>query len=117
MLPKQNRADKDTVTQIFAKGRFITAPHLTFKYISNKNLETTQISFITPKTVSKKAVDRNLLRRRGYAVLKKNITPTFSGKQGVFIFGKKSLEHFGAKNKLAIQNLENEIKNILYKLN
>ncbi len=119
MLSKQNRNNRKEIEQIFKSGSFVNSPNLTFKFFKTKdNLK--KISFITPKTVSKKAVARNLLRRRGDAVLKKYFKDFPVNLLGVFVFGKKSMEVFGGrKNKSysPINNLENEIKNILNKIN
>jgi ribonuclease P protein component len=107
MLPRKNRVNKKEVDLIFKQGRFINFPNLTFKYIlTSKNLK--KISFIAPKSVAKLAVKRNFLRRRGYNVLGKYIKQFPSGILGVFVF--KILED-------NVLILENEIKNILSKIN
>ena len=119
MLPKKNRLDKKIVENIFKNGSFVNSSNLTLKFISNKNTTPPRFSFITPKTASKKAVVRNLLRRRGYTVLKKYFKNFHNGFVGAFVFGKESVEVFGGrKNKTynPILNLENEIKNILSKI-
>ncbi|MEK7175674.1 MAG: ribonuclease P protein component [Patescibacteria group bacterium] len=134
MLPKKNRVNTKNVEKIFKEGFFVNSQNLTFKFIKvfgksdlsgttgsltyPKTGTITQISFIVPKTVSKKAVIRNLLRRRGYNILEKyfsNIPPLL----GVIIFGKKSLQFFAGKKsfqKNSFQNLENEIKIVLNKV-
>ena len=73
MSLKKNRINKKEIEDVFKFGRFINSPNLSLKFFidSNKNKETL-IGFITPKTVSNKAVDRNLLRRRGYFILNKH---------------------------------------------
>ena len=79
-----------------------------------------KISFIVPKTVSKSAVVRNLLKRRGYACIRKNISFLPHSFWGAFIFGKKSVLFFGSKkrkNNPSVKNLDFEIKNILEKVN
>jgi len=70
MLKKKNRADTKAVEKIFKEGKFLTSPNLTFKFIKNKNSSTPRISFIAPKNIAKLAVERNLLRRKGYVILK-----------------------------------------------
>lgn len=114
MLPKKNRADKKAVENIFKacppngrEGRFLNFPNLTFKYI-NTGGKQTRISFIVPKSTAKLAVKRNLLRRRGYSVLKKYIGQFPSGLTGVFIFRKYQED---------VSIIENEIKNTLFKIN
>jgi len=120
MLPKKNRANKKAIDQIFKGGKFFNSNNLTLKFFIDKTNKNKQISFIVPKTISKKAVIRNLLRRRGYAVLVKYLKDFPSGIVGAFVFNKKSLDIFGnKKNKTynPILNLENEIKIILSKIN
>jgi ribonuclease P protein component len=118
MLPKKNRANKKEVTQIFQGGKSVFVGHLGVKYLK-KVFSERKISFVVSKAVAKRATDRNLLKRRGYAVLEKHfkdLPPDFSA---AFIFDKQSLEFFGGrKNKKhnPIQNLENEIKTILHRI-
>lgn len=120
MLKKKNRADRKIIAKIFQGGVFVSSTNLTFKYIFDKNLKNPIISFITPKTISKSAVKRNTLRRRGYRVLENYLNQLPNNIAGVFIFGKKSLELFaGRKNQKhnPVMNLDHEIKNILSKIN
>ena len=119
MLKKQNRVGKKTIEQIFKKGLFISGTNLSLKFIHLPGVNTA-ISFIVPKAVAKGAVVRNLLRRRGYAVLKKYWDTLPQGLCGVFVFNKKSIILFAGrknKNNNPILNLKNEIKNILSKIN
>jgi ribonuclease P protein component len=101
MLPKKNRADKKTIEKIFKRSFFLSSPNLNFRYFKSKNEEGHKISFIVPKTISKKAVERNSLRRKGYINLQKNLSLIPFPVNGVFSFRKKNIE-----------NIENEIKNI-----
>jgi len=121
MFSKKNRTNKKEVERIFKVGRFVGTTNLTLKFIKNSEKTSPKVSFIVPKTVAKKAVDRNLLRRRGYVVLEKYLQRLPVGFLGAFVFGKKSKEVFGGRNKKTIQNssskqnLENEIKILLNK--
>ena len=108
MLPKKNRVDRRAVEKIFKEGRFLNSPGLTFKFIIQNNSFKPKISFVAPKSVAKLAVKRNSLRRKGYAVLGKFIDQFPLGTLGVFIYKK-------AENDISI--IENEIKNILSKIN
>jgi len=103
MLPKNNRANRKDLDKVFKKGSFLASQNLTFRYIKYK---INKISFVTPKTVSKSAVNRNSLRRKGYLALRKYIKTIPFPVVGVFLFKKNNIE-----------NLENEIKNILNKIN
>lgn len=110
MLSKKNRVSTKEVDKIFKEGKFINSPNLTFKYFknSNKGKEEVKISFFAPQNVAKLAVKRNLLRRRGYIALEKYINQFPAGLMGVFILKKYQED---------ILTIENEIKNILSKIN
>jgi ribonuclease P protein component len=108
MLPKKNRVDKKGVDLIFKKGRFVGSPYFTFKFIKSDTSFEPRISFITPKNIAKLAVKRNLLRRKGYAVLKKYINQFPVGLIGVFVFKKFQVDNL---------IIEDEIKSILNKIN
>ena len=107
MLLKKNRVSTKEVETIFKSGSFLNSPSLTFKYIKTDNKEV-KISFIAPKNVTKSAVVRNLLRRCGYSALAKHLKLSPLGVTGVFIFKKYQDD---------ILILENEIKNVLSKIN
>ena len=106
MLPKTNRVDKKTIDRIFAEGRFLNSPTLTFKYIFTKT-RLPRISFVAPKNIAKLAVKRNALRRRGYDAVKKEYSLIPLGVAGVFIF--KKYEDDRGK-------IEKEIETILSKI-
>ena len=108
MFLKKNRANKREIEKIFKEGRFLNSPSLTFKFLLKKDLKIRKISFIAPKNAAKLAVRRNLLRRKGYLALKKQLNQFPVGILGTFIF--KRYE----ENVLII---ENEIKAILNKIN
>lgn len=107
MLLKRNRTNTKEVEKIFKEGRFFGSPGFTFKYLKNSG-KGRKISFIVPKNVAKLAVQRNLLRRRGYSALKKYLNQFPAGLTGVFVFKKYQED---------VSTIENEIKNILKKIN
>ena len=107
MLKKINRADKKTVEKIFRDGKFLNSLNLTFKCFKIPQVSK-KISVIVPKSVAKLAVKRNLLRRLGYKALGKHISDFPPGIMGVFVFKKYQEDTL---------TLENEIKNILTKIN
>jgi ribonuclease P protein component len=108
MLPKKNRADTKAVEKIFKEGKFLNSSNLTFKYLKNQKFSPSRISFIAPKSVARFAVKRNLLRRRGYDVLRKHFDQFPTGILGVFVFKKYQDD---------VSIIENEIKEILSKIN
>ncbi|MCE9585661.1 ribonuclease P protein component [Candidatus Nomurabacteria bacterium] len=123
MLPKINRVNKGQIDLIFNKGKYINSPNLTFKFIISGENKHSGFSFIVPKTVSKKAIVRNRLKRRGYAVLARYIDKLPSNLIGAFVFGKKSANSYGLPRKKnsknsgkPVENLDNEIKILLNKL-
>lgn len=108
MLLKKNKADKKTIEKIFKVGKTINSSLFVFKFILNKSSLQSHFSFIVPKNIVKLAVKRNLLKRKGYFALEKNIKQFPFGIWCVFIFKKKEEN---------ILKIEHEIKNILNKIN
>ena len=108
MLSKKNRVDKKGVDLVFKKGGLINSPTFSFKFILDSSYFSPRISFIVSKKISKLAVRRNFLRRKGYLALEKHINKFPSGFLGVFVF-KKAEEN--------VLKIENEIKEILNKIN
>ncbi len=115
MLPKANRANTKEIDAIFKGGRFLNFPNLTFKYVllsQNEAKKAPKISFIAPKSVTKLAVKRNALRRKGYRTLKKYIDQFPLGIVGAFIFRK-----FQDDNTILEHEIKSILKNITDKLN
>jgi hypothetical protein len=108
MLPKKNRVDKNGINLIFKEGKFISSPLFTFKFILNNKSISPRISFIAPISIAKLAVKRNSLRRKGYLALETYIKAFPSNILGAFVF--KKIED-------DVLKIENEIKNILNKIN
>ncbi|HEU0085534.1 MAG TPA: ribonuclease P protein component [Candidatus Paceibacterota bacterium] len=97
MLPKSNRVDRKTVEKVFSNGFFIGSTDLSLKFTKENNGSEPHVSFVVPKTTSKKATLRNLLRRRGYSALDEHYTKLPKGFVGIFIFGKNSPKKYGFK--------------------
>lgn len=108
MLPKKSKVGTKEVERIFKEGRFVGSSNLTFKYKLKGGATAPKISFIVPKSVAKLAIQRNLLRRRGYSALKNSLILFPASLIGVFIFKKYQDD---------VSILENEIKNVLNKIN
>lgn len=104
MQSKKNRNSTKALEQIFKSGKFLNSNNLTFKFLKS---EGQHVSFVAPKAIAKTAAKRNTLRRRGYAALRKHWADLPSGIAGVFVF----------KKELNFNDLENEIQNILHKIN
>jgi ribonuclease P protein component len=108
MLKKRNRASKKEVDLLFKQGKVFNSVNLTFRFILKDDSFPARISFIAPKNIAKLAVKRNFLRRLGYNVLRKYIDQFPPGTLGVFVFKKHQDDSL---------TIENEIKNILFKIN
>jgi ribonuclease P protein component len=108
MLPKKNRANRRDLQKVFKNCLYIHSPSLTFKYIQRYAQATPvvdcRISFVVPKSVSKKAVERNFLRRRGYDALARNLDMVPYPLVGVFVFKSPTID------------LDNEIKAVFSKI-
>ena len=64
-LPKKERlCGKTTIGQLLAKGKHGNVPGLRFLYITNTGSDTNMIMVSVPKKMFKRAVKRNLLKRR-----------------------------------------------------
>lgn len=104
---------------LFKNGSFLGSPNFSFRFLLDKYNKTPQISFICPKTVSKSAVTRNLLRRRGYVSIRSLKQEIPQNIIGAFIFNKKSLNLYGNsknKGKSVLFDLKNDILSILNKI-
>lgn len=89
MLPKKNKVKSAVFTELFKKSRSYHSPHLTLRVIIGSNKESF-FSFVVPKSVSNKAVDRNLFKRRGYYVVSKNFDRIKRGFTCVFFVKKEA---------------------------
>jgi ribonuclease P protein component len=107
MLLKQNRVDTKTIEEIFKKGVFLNTPNLTFRFIKNTTTLPPRVSVIAPKTIAKGAVGRNLLRRRGYRILKGKLKEFPLGLVGVLVFKNKE-----ATSEVLAKDLELILKKI-----
>lgn len=108
MLPKKNRADRKMIEKVFKEGKSLSLVNLSFKFVVSPLSNTPKISIIVPKTVAKKAVDRNSLRRKGYLALKNFINNFPKEIIGVVVFKQY-------QNDISI--IEDDVKKILSKIN
>ncbi len=107
MSKKIQRVTRKAFDTILAKGKTHHSPHLSLKiYIASE--EILAISFVVSKKIAKKAVTRNLLKRRGRAILQKAVVHIHKPHIGAFFFKK------GAE-KLSFHELEEEITQLLKK--
>ncbi len=71
MLPKKHRITKILFQTIMKEGLFVSGSVFTLRYI---RANTPSFAFVAPKSLSKKAIIRNKLRRQGYNALRSAIT-------------------------------------------
>ena len=107
MLPKGQRVKKALFTKVFRLGRVFSSPYLNLR-VTETPKETSRFSFVVSKAVAKSAAKRNLLRRRGYSVIRemKELSP----KESISIFFLKK----GAE-KLSYRNFSEEIRGLIAK--
>lgn len=96
MLPQKNRLKKaKEIERVFKKGKLCKEGFLFFRFIENSS-HVSRFGFMVGQKVSKKAVERNKIKRRMRAVVKKelsNIRPGFD----VVLVALKGLEKKGFK--------------------
>ena len=105
MLKKINRiGSRKEFLEIKNKGKLIGSPAFGI-LILEKDDEEKKIGFIISKKVSKRAVDRNKIKRRIAEVVKKNLEKFEPGTRIIFLAKKETL------NK-KVEEIENEIKKL-----
>jgi ribonuclease P protein component len=111
MFPKKNRISKTEFGELLKKGRAFHSPYFSLLCFKKENKEP-KFAFVVSKKVARNAADRNILRRRGFSVLRdisilkeKN---KWVGFFGVFFFKKE------AKN-LNFEDIKKEVKILLEK--
>jgi ribonuclease P protein component len=77
MLSRKNRLSRANFDHLLKRGSFCSSSYLTLRFLEESS---SRFSFVVSKKVAKTAVMRNLLRRRGYSIIK-NLLPLFSLKK------------------------------------
>lgn len=102
MVLKKKRVNKELFENIIKKGHTLFGSFFIFKYLPNSDFP--RYAFVVPKKISKKAVDRNKLKRRGYGIIR---SIPLSGGLGVFLYKKEGV-------KVSFEEIKKDI-NILLK--
>ncbi len=76
MLPKQRRVGKEYFERIGKNGVSYHSPFFSVRILKSPEHKESKFSFTVSKKVSPGAVERNLLKRRGYSVVKDLLTKT-----------------------------------------
>lgn len=110
MLPKEQRIDRQFFKKVWGQGKRFNTSYFSLVLLSGLPFERPKVSFVVPKDVCKKATDRNLLRRRGYAVFRE-LSRDFSVKKGVacVVVAKKTVA------RLPFFYLKKEMQNLFQK--
>lgn len=108
MLPQKRKVSTELFPLVIKRGKTISSDHFSFKFSPLFGITESKFSFVVSGKISKKATERNLLKRRGYNVIKKNSALKIIPVAGVF-FAKKG------STALSFPTLEQEINNLLLK--
>lgn len=85
MLPKKRRILKlSEWNKLHKRGKGAHSIEIVLKYIKN-NIEISRFGFIVSTKISKKAVERNLIKRRMRDVIEKNLSNIKEGYDIIFI--------------------------------
>jgi RNase P protein component len=103
MLSKNKRVTKELFQKIMNTGGSLSSPFFVFRYLYG---DRPQYAFVAPKSVAKRAVDRNKLRRIGYNTLNSYTLKNFLG---IFFYKKQG------KN-ASTQEIKEDIVSILKRL-
>ena len=111
-LPKRERlCGKTTIGQLLAKGKHGNVPGLRFLYLTGTGSDTNRIMISVPKKMFKRAVKRNLLKRRireSWRRQKHNLALN-GGTDILFIYPSKEI--------LSYEEIYSSVGNIIEKIN
>jgi ribonuclease P protein component len=109
MLPKKGRLSTAEVREIIAQGKSLRSGVISLKYLANKGFF--KASAVASKSVAKRAVDRNRLRRALYRVLQ-----TLPPEQILKLRGLSAVFFIRSIPTPLLPTLREDIKGILTKL-
>lgn len=108
MLPQKRKVSIALFPYVLREGKTVFGNHFSFKFLAIPNIQESKFSFVVSNKISKKATERNLLKRRGSVIIVQNNLLTTIPVAGVF-FAKK-----GA-TALSYKALASEINSLLVK--
>ncbi|OHA18909.1 MAG: ribonuclease P protein component [Candidatus Taylorbacteria bacterium RIFCSPHIGHO2_01_FULL_45_63] len=91
MLPRRQRISRALFQELLKKGVSFHAGNLSLRVLK-KDAREPHFAFVVPNNVSKKAVARNRLRRRGYSIVEKYLPLLKTQNVSMAFFCKKGLE-------------------------
>lgn len=107
MLASSKRIRKSEFPRNFRKGKTYHFPHLAIFVVAQEERKPTKYAFVTSAKVSKKATERNTLRRRGYYAINKISAKIPNGYFCVFSFKKGATA-------VSYGEIEKEINGLLF---
>ena len=102
MLAKENKINTQLFKDVLNKGKFYNFTFFSTKFLRLTEESESKFAFVAPKKAFRKAVLRNLIRRKSYNIIKnarKNIIPSTAV---IFFFKKEASD-------LDFSDLEKEI--------
>lgn len=109
MLPKVNRlTKKEDFIEVKSKGKKIQSNSFAFAYLAKNEVNASRFGFVVSTKISKRAVDRNRVKRVLRNILKDKLTVIENGFDGVFLVKQSIL-------KVDSSNLAREVEQILFK--
>ncbi len=112
MLEKKRKIGRSVFPEVLSRGNILQTHLFTLRSLfdKKKNGAPSRFSFVVSKKVAGTASTRNRLKRRGYAIIGKNVSRTRPGYASIFFMKK------GAPN-VSFKILEEEIISALKKKN
>lgn len=90
MLPKKRKVNKAILKGILKQSKIMHSSYFSLRYIKNNLTKESKFSFVVSKKVANKAPKRNLLKRRGYFVIKEVYKSIETGFICVFFLKKEA---------------------------
>lgn len=109
MLPKEHRlTNEGDFKKVYEKKNSVFLPTLSLRYLQREKKEVSRFGFVVSGKIYKKSVERNLLKRRFRAIIKKQFPYIPSGYD--YIISARP----GIKNK-SYQEIEKEMEKLFKK--
>lgn len=108
MLSKKRKVKREIFRDVLLRGKSFHSALFTLRIFFDKknSAALTRFSFVVSQKIARKATVRNELKRRGYAIIRKNISKIKLGYVCVFFLKKHFIES-------SIDGLEKEIIMVL----
>jgi ribonuclease P protein component len=109
MIPQKRKVDTGLFPSVLKQGNSISSEHFSLRFLRVPGVAPSKFSFVVSRKISKKAVERNRLKRHGYAALEITKHPPPKTSIVAIFFAKKNA------TKLSYQKIKNEVGELLKK--